>query len=84
MRTYSRFTLRQGTFHGRFTGGGDLASEVFANTVGRQHHQEGTMDSSKSPNPTPEQKPKTTKTAKDETVELSVEELEERIAPRYK
>ena len=42
------------------------------------------MDSSKSPNPTPEQKAKTTKTAKDETVELSVEELEERIAPRYK
>ncbi|HEY7504522.1 MAG TPA: hypothetical protein VH700_10510 [Gemmatimonadales bacterium] len=42
------------------------------------------MDSSKSPTPTPEQKGKTTKTAKDETVELSVEELEERIAPRTK
>jgi hypothetical protein len=84
MRSYSRFTLRQESFHGRFTGGGDLASEVFDSTVGRQHHQEGTMDSSKSPNPTPEQKAKTTKTAKDETVELSVEELEERIAPRYK
>ena len=45
------------------------------------------MDSSKSPSrtdSTPEQKAKTTKTAKDETVELSVEELEERIAPRMK
>jgi hypothetical protein len=42
------------------------------------------MDSSKTPNRTPEQKTKTTKTAKDETVELSVEELEERIAPRSK
>lgn len=45
------------------------------------------MDSSKSPNradATPEQKVKTAKTAKDETVELSVEELEERIAPRTK
>jgi hypothetical protein len=80
----------QGTFHGRFTGAGDLASEVFTNTVGRHNHQpsvakthqEGTMDSSKTPNRTPEQKTKTTKTAKDETVELSVEELEERIAPR--
>lgn len=40
------------------------------------------MESSKSPSRTPEQKTKTTKTAKDETVELSVEELEERIAPR--
>ena len=77
----------QGTFHARFTGAGDLASEVFTNTAGRQHHQEGTMDSSKSPSrtdSTPEQKAKTTKTAKDETVELSVEELEERIAPRMK
>jgi uncharacterized small protein (DUF1192 family) len=42
------------------------------------------MDSSK--NPTPEQKAKvSTKTEKDaEAVELSVEELEERIAPRTK
>jgi len=42
------------------------------------------MDSSKSPNrteTTPE-KAKNTKPAKDESVELSVEELEERIAPR--
>jgi hypothetical protein len=75
----------QGTFHGRFTGAADFASEVCANTVVRQHHQEGTMDSSKSrTDSTPEQKAKTTKTAKDETVELSVEELEERIAPRMK
>ena len=45
------------------------------------------MDSSKSPNrtdSTPEQKAKAAKTAKDESVELSVEELEERIAPRTK
>jgi hypothetical protein len=52
--------------------------------AGRHNLQEGTMDSSKSPTPTPEQKSKTTKAAKDETVELSVEELEERIAPRTK
>ena len=41
------------------------------------------MDSSKNPNrndSTRDQK-KSTKTAKDESVELSVEELEERIAP---
>jgi uncharacterized small protein (DUF1192 family) len=45
------------------------------------------MDSSKSPNrsdSTPEQKAKNTKATKDESVELSVEELEERIAPRTK
>jgi hypothetical protein len=45
------------------------------------------MDSSKTPNrsdSTPEQKAKITKAAKDESVELSVEELEERIAPRTK
>jgi len=43
------------------------------------------MDSSKNPSrndSTPEQKAKNTKTTKDESVELSVEELEERIAPR--
>jgi len=42
------------------------------------------MDSSKNTrnDSTQEQKGKTTKTAKDESVELSVEELEERIAPR--
>jgi uncharacterized small protein (DUF1192 family) len=45
------------------------------------------MDSSKTPgrnDSTPEQKAKTTKITKDESVELSAEELEERIAPRYK
>lgn len=45
------------------------------------------MDSSKNPtrnDSTPEQKGKSTKPAKDESVELSVEELEERIAPRTK
>ena len=41
------------------------------------------MDSSK--NPTPEQKTKVSnQTAKDAEAELSVEELEERIAPRTK
>jgi uncharacterized small protein (DUF1192 family) len=41
------------------------------------------MDSSKNPtrSDSPEQKAKNTKAAKDESVELSVEELEERIAP---
>ena len=45
------------------------------------------MDSSKTPSrtdSTPEQKAKTTKITKDESVELSAEELEERIAPRAK
>ena len=45
------------------------------------------MDSSKNSarnDSTPEQKAKTTKAAKDESVELSVEELEEMIAPRTK
>ena len=52
-------------------------------------HSEGTMDSSKSQfriELTPEQKDKVrSATGKDaEAVELSVEELEERIAPRKK
>jgi hypothetical protein len=60
----------------------DIACEFFADTTRRHNYPEGTMDSSKKP--TPEQKPKVTnKTEKDvEAVELSVEELEERIAPR--
>jgi hypothetical protein len=78
-------------FHGearevsrKIHGWGRPCSQVFDDMAGRHNLQEGTMDSSKSPTPTPEQKGKTTKTAKDETVELSVEELEERIAPRTK
>jgi hypothetical protein len=81
--TYACFTVRQETFHGRFTREADLAPRS-STTWPVANLQEGTMDSSKSPTPTREQKGKTTKTAKDETVELSVEELEERIAPRSK
>ncbi len=62
----------------------DIASQFFADTICRHNIPEGTMDSSKKP--TPEQQTKvSSKTEKDEqAVELSVEELEERIAPRSK
>ncbi len=66
--------------HGRFTGVPDIASQFFADTICGHNIPEGTMDSSKKP--TPEQKKVRNTTEKDaETVELSVEELEERIAP---
>jgi hypothetical protein len=86
MRSYGRFTMRQEVFHGGFTGGSHITSSSSLGPIGRNYHLEGTMDSSKNPNRTdltPEQKAKIRNAGKDaEAVELSVEELEERIAPK--
>jgi hypothetical protein len=81
--TYELFTNRQGDFHALFTAEIQIAAQIFRQTPNPSKERRMATNATFTMKLTPEQKNEIRKvTGKDaEVLELSVEELEERIAP---